>query len=196
MTASPLYDDATMIKMMAQENMEEWFHSPLIALETVKTVYKFLQNKGEVATSGNVADFMKWPISVEKEVRKMMKAKIKVEQTNFLTRHSCYFCGGMIEKEDVRVRIYVDKKKFHVCWSCAKSGPLGMKKAMIKQAKYFKRVAKDCEYLAAHLQIDCPSWDKIQSAKKKIEKEIREWFEKDEREFKKRNEQVDADVPF
>ena len=54
-------DDETMIKMMAQENMEEWFHSPLIALETVKTAYKFLEKKGDALTSQSIAGFIAWP---------------------------------------------------------------------------------------------------------------------------------------
>ena len=144
-----------------------------------------------------------------------MKAKIKIERNNFLFRYECYFCGGVIDKEEIRVKVYpakkggrtltpdknpmvnvfnFGKKGFHVCWDCAKGGPSKMKEGLIKQGEYFRNQAKECDELANHLEIECPSWKRIQTEVKMIEKELKAYHREYEKESKKFNNQ--GDIPF
>lgn len=91
-------DDATMIKMMAQENMEEWFLTPIVALETVKTAYNFLRGKENDCNVAVIADFLKWPfrrvqdalstlrslgeINGSEKAKKEFKEKIDLDKTS------------------------------------------------------------------------------------------------------------------
>jgi len=56
-------DDATMLKVMAQENMEDWDQSPIWPMEVVKTTYGFLQSGdgNKVITSDDLSEFLAWP---------------------------------------------------------------------------------------------------------------------------------------
>lgn len=59
-------DDAIMLKIMAQENMEEWDQSPLVGMETVKAAYNFLKSHGTPEVTGEktheiIAGFLSWP---------------------------------------------------------------------------------------------------------------------------------------
>lgn len=135
-----------------------------------------------------------------------MKAKIQVERNYMLFRYGCFFCNGMIEKEEVRVKVHLtennlvhkvppdknpligllnpDKESFHVCWDCAKGGAVEMKNALVRQAKRLREEAEKAEYTATHLQIECPSWKQIQRKAEKIsEKMDAEYKAEDPKEY-------------
>lgn len=48
--AGPLVN-ATMLKMIAQENMDEWNQSPIVAMETVKAAYEFIKSQSSTDRS-------------------------------------------------------------------------------------------------------------------------------------------------
>jgi hypothetical protein len=55
---------------MAQENMEDWDQSPMVSMETIKVVYKYMKKKKildspkGVETYEIVANFIGWPVII------------------------------------------------------------------------------------------------------------------------------------
>ena len=55
---------------MAQENMEDWDQSPMVSMETIKVVYKYMKKKKiidstkGVETSEIVANLIGWPVII------------------------------------------------------------------------------------------------------------------------------------
>jgi len=80
--------DQQMLKIMAQENMEEWKLSPIVTAETVKSTYKYLLSKqmidhrtGEMANI--IAKFLSWPTRRVEEALANLRGMGEIEIVGF-----------------------------------------------------------------------------------------------------------------
>ena len=77
-------DDETMLKIMAQENMEEWSPSHIVAMEAVKAVYNYMKenklfNEGTSPFAKQIAGFISWPVSRVEEALSNLRASNEID---------------------------------------------------------------------------------------------------------------------
>lgn len=94
-------DDAQMIKIMAQENMEEWQLSPWVAMETVKAAYNFLKQNQQLNINtavDQIATFLSWTPKKIQMALEDLRAIGEIEREGKGGAKT----GAKIEKEAVR----------------------------------------------------------------------------------------------
>jgi len=76
--------DAMMLKILAQENMEEMAGSPIWAMEVVKAAWKFLKEDEDagilIPTDEDIEKFLSWPINRVKEAMANLRSTGEIAQ--------------------------------------------------------------------------------------------------------------------
>ena len=73
-----------MLKMMAQENMDNWNNSPLLAVKVVKITYDFLNEEGNLlVTALQISDFLSWGIARVEDAMATLRAMGKIPESPY-----------------------------------------------------------------------------------------------------------------